>query len=441
MNIIQRALSKFKLQGSEYKENQLVQAVYKYLGASSPQWLDDNFEEYIRKGYAYHIDLYSIINRISTRAAFEFFAGLEMYELNGNEWEQIEGHRALKTLYKPSPSMTGTEYVEQEIGYYLITGNTYTYGIGPENGPNKGEFLELFVMPAQYVEIEYSGNPLDPVKGYQIEWDQSTLINPENVMHRKTFNPNYSYNTGASFYGMSPLRAASRLLTKSNDSYTANTRLLQNTGAIGILSQDATANDRVIMRQEQADMIQKRYKETYGGSENYGKILISAASLKWQQIGMNATDLDLIESMKFDLRKLCSVYNTPSQLFNDGENQTYSNMQEAKKAFITDAVVPHIYRLIDELNRWYIPPFEKTDGKKYKLVFNKKAIPELQVDLNKLADTVNKLWQLTPNESRQLLGYEASENELLDKVYIPTGLQPIDNTGLDPIDLTKNLNL
>ena len=287
-----------------------------------------------------------------------------MQELNGDTWETLPEHRSLDVLKNPSPNCTGLEYIEQEIGYYLICGNSYTYGIGPENGPNKGEFLELHTMPAQYTEIEFSGNYMDPVGGYQIEWSQNAKIDKEKVMHRKTFNPQYGYNTGSSLYGLSPLKAASRLITKSNDSYTANAKLLANSGAIGILSSEPNAGARQAVTTEQADMITKKYKQNYGGSENYGKILISSAALKWQQIGMNAADLNLIESMEYDLRKLCSLYNVPSVLFNDNATSTYNNMQEARKAFINDAILPNIARLIGELNRWFMVTFREKRGQK-----------------------------------------------------------------------------
>ena len=50
MNIFSKLLQRFKAGGSEFSENQALKALYKYFGIASPAWVDDNFEEYVRKG-------------------------------------------------------------------------------------------------------------------------------------------------------------------------------------------------------------------------------------------------------------------------------------------------------------------------------------------------------------------------------------------------------
>jgi len=185
---------------------------------------------------------------------------------------------------------------------------------------------------------------------------------------------------------------------------------------------------------ENATRIQEKLEEKYGGSYNYGKWVVTASDVKWTEMGLNAVDLQILEMEQADLRHICNIYGVQSQLLNDPENKTYNNQQDARKALMLNVVLPELNMLRDELNRWWIPGF----GENLYFDYDIQAIPELQEDLDKLVDHLTSAWWVTGNEKRSAMGYDESDDPLMDQFLIPAGLMPM-NTQLDFEEADKRL--
>jgi phage portal protein BeeE len=111
--------------------------------------------------------------------------------------------------------------------------------------------------------------------------DRTTVIPPEQVIHLKYWTPNYM--AGSFLYGVSPIQAGRRVITKSNSSYDASVASFQNMGANGMITAGDGSKDTIPLTEEQADMIEKRLSRKTG-PKNAGKPLITSANLKWQQM-------------------------------------------------------------------------------------------------------------------------------------------------------------
>jgi HK97 family phage portal protein len=156
------------------------------------------------------------------------------------------------------------------------------------------------------------------------------------------------------------------------------------------------------------------------GPKNRGKMMVTSADLKWQQIGMSPVDLAIIESDKMDLRTLCNVFHVPSELFNDASNKTYSNTQEASKAIWTNAVIPALTQFRDAMNLFI--------AGKYGDVFidyDTSVIPELQEDMERLVNQLMNAWWITPNEKRELMAWDSEPIPEMDMMWIPSSLVPM----------------
>lgn len=412
-----------------------------------PLFLKGDTKAFIDKGYTYNPYVYSIINLITksisstpfilyevkdeksfrrykaaTSANSTNIANAHLYKTKA--LEEISEHRILEILKQPNPQQGQTEFIENALGFKLLTGNAFIYGASAENGINAGKMQQLYVLPSQYMAIKPSQTQND-VEGYELELGVKIPYKKEEIIHLKYWNPNWSTD-GSHLYGLSPLAAANRVLQKSNDNYTSAVKLLQNTGAIGILM----AEDGFGWTEEQIQNIEGKYYEKFGGATNRGKVFVTNQKFQWQQIGMNAVDLDLANAQKMDLRDLCNIYGIQSQLLNDPENKTYANLAEARKSLIINRALPELYSLRDELNRTLVQQW--SDGKKLYLDVDLQAIPEMQQDMLTLVQQLSQMWWVTGNEKRTATNYDVDNNTPeLNQYMIPGGMIPIGGIDLE----------
>jgi HK97 family phage portal protein len=318
-------------------------------------------------------------------------------------------------LERPNEYQSFSEFIENVVGYKLITGNSYIWA----NRLTSGKVAELVTLPSQYVAIISDGT-INGVEGYTftlVGWDQ---LDAKDVIHLKYFNPYFDTN-GQQLYGLSPLQAAYRTVQRSNDAKDTSVGMLQNQGPKGILYADE-AND---FGPEQAGKLKEDFYNQYGTkgkiTQNAGNILIAGAKLGWVNMGMSPVDLQLLESEKITLRELCNVYGVNSALFNDPDNKTYNNIKEAKKEMLTQVVLPELVAIRDALNRFFAVEI----GQGYYIDFDITVFPELQEDMKELSAILSQSWWITPNEKRAAMRYDTSMDTTMDEIYIPAGYLPI----------------
>ena len=363
---------------------------------------------YIDEGYKANPNLFSAISWITQRVANTKW---QLFDTTDND-EHIEifDHPLLELLENPNPSQSKSEFLESACGYKKITGEAFIHGVSPEMGVNSGKPKELWILPTPIMTVKFDGSGI--ANKFLIESaGKSEDIPVDEILYIRQFNP------GSANRGMSTIEAGKRVVTQSNDAYDANMKLLQNLGPQGLLTMDDAAANPT---QEQIDLMEQKINRKYGGASNYGKAMVNSLNWKWQQIGLSAADLSLMESQKMSLRDICNLFNLNSQLFNDPDNTTYNNIQEARKAGITDAVIPEIEAFKNGLNSWLTPKY----GENLKLGYDKNAFPELQKDLKSMAEWLSLAYWLTPNQKLEQMGFPQSDNPIMSEILLPTSVVP-----------------
>lgn len=410
-------------------------------------YLTDNFRSYINKGYSYNADLYSIVRMINEKIAscpiilyevknessYQKYKSLmkgvtpesflKAQQIRVKSLAQVDtGHPVLDLLEKPNAEQDRFAFIENLAGYYNLTGNAYAFGEAPDLGPNAGKFKQIYIVPSGMVSPT-EGDYQNPVKHYDLALLGKTLLTvaTEKVMHIRNFNPDPSNP----LKGMSPVKAGLLNLTRSNSAREAGVIAFQNGGARGILYDASTDNEEEKwMTPEQAELLEKRLATKSTGISNHHKTIITASKVGWQKMGLSPVEMDLLISEGVDLRTLCNLYSTPSELLNDKEKSANANVKEAEIAFVRRGCMPLMQRIISGLNGWLMPAYQ-VKGKKYVLDFDYSAFPEMHSDMTKLAEWLNKCWDLTPNERRAAKDYDRSEAPGMDDIYVPKNVIPL----------------
>lgn len=444
MNIIPQGVKRFF---RKRIQNAIGSAVFSAIltrGLTLPIFNKINLDSFLKNGYSGNADVFSIINHISTVAsnipwiiseikdnkALQTFKNYNQFDhkflnLEAKALEQLETHPILDVMECPNVLQSGSEFRYNWCGYKLSTGNAFIHGVKPSFGKNKNLFKELHMMPSQFTEI-LPGNFMMPIRGYFLNIDGRRIpFDPEDVSHSKYFNPDV--RSGQGLFGMSPLQAAFRNLSTSNEADVARQRAFQNQGAVGMIS-SATSDTAMRMSGDELKDLSEKYQDKFGGAENFNKVLFTTGMAKWDNMGLSPVDLAIMESKVHDLRTLCSVYSVQSQIFNDPENKIASNLKEAKKAAMTDAIMPLLNSLRDELNLWLVPPYSKQEGRKLFLSPDWKSVAILQEDFQRLVMWLKNAYWITGNQKLRIMGMEQSSDPNMDKIFAPSNLIELGST-------------
>ena len=132
------------------------------------------------------------------------------------------------------------------------------------------------------------------------------------------------------------------------------------------------------MLPEEAALVQAKFQERVGGSNNFGKTIVTNKDLNYIQMAMSSADLQLLEKGVINLRAMCNVFGLDSSLFNDPANKTFNNRKEAEKALYTNAVQPTLDKVEAELNRWFVA--SHYPGGNVRFRFDYSEVAALQTD-------------------------------------------------------------
>jgi HK97 family phage portal protein len=346
---------------------------------------------------------------------------------------EIKDHPLLDMLNtSPNPNMSGNTFLTAIVLNLLLTGNAYVLGVSPDTAPNK--FIENYPFPPKFTHPIASGY-LGDVSGYRFDFTPGSVIPKEEMCHIKLFNPNFETNNPY-VIGMSPLQAAANAVRSYNSGSLAETKAFDNGGSVGILYEDSDGTKPPKATDEQMQTMQRMINQKVKGAENYKSIYASNSKLGWLQIGESPVDLNIVEAGLNSLRKICNVFHVPSELFNDPEGSTYNNMQDSRKAGLTDAVFPMQTLIEDAFNPFYIPGWFG-DNSGFYLAFDRSVYPELRQDMGATATALSVAWWLTPNEKRVQMDYETLPEPNMDAILTPAGLSPISDAGMN-LDLMNN---
>lgn len=403
-------------------KNKLMQAVYQYWVSSGvANVMPDNFDSYIEQGYSSNADVYSIISRIDNMRKQAPLV-LKRRLPDGSD-EIVTDHELLRYAEKVNRHTTTDEFISQFLIFRLVLGNIFIYHPNIRTGINKGKPADLHVMPVNDVEI-LMGDWMNPVKGYRLEGSAQPIFDPDEVYHSKMFDP--AWYKRQSLYGLSPLRAAARIVSKQNESEITQLKQFENQGAPYALYRDSTGNAMDRLTDKQRGDITKQIKK-HGKGENRGLPLVLKDKYGVLNLGQTITDMNLIESSKDGLVRLCNIYGIPPELFGVGKT-IYNNVKEAKKSAWTHCIQPNLTEVANAFNEMTINHVDEYFSTGLYWDFDYSQIEELQQEMKDKVDWMIKA-RWTPNEIRQATGKEPIDDELMDQPIFSTNEMFLSDLG------------
>lgn len=422
-------------------------------------------EKSVEDGYASNADVYAIINLLARKAASipwyvykkqtgtKARVSLERYKQltkgigHSGAFDKaiIERSKALsediitdsplaQLLNNPNPNQGQDSFFENLYGFRFLTGEGFVWGNDGNSESEDAPFVEMYVLPSQLMEHYPDPNDIFAISGWKVMFGQGINLLKSDVLHWKTWNPKGDVYTRDYLRGFSPLEAAYKTLIMANEAETAGYSMMKNGGAKGALVPEVVNGLTPNLTLEQAQAVKNHINENVNKAINKGNIDVFQTPWKYLDFGLSSVDMQLIESQKITLEKLCRVFGVPSILFN-ADSSSYNNYQNALRDLVTNTIVPAIGSLRDEMNRWLI----KRNGNDNEYIdFDIQALPELQSDIAKLVQGLTAASWLTMDEKRIACGYEP-KGGAFDEAYVNSGLVPLGEISMSSSMTNDNL--
>ncbi len=474
MNIYQRLKLAFQLSGQIKQQGisgeQVQRAIFQYLRGHAPIPIEDSPDGYISDAFSFNPDVYSVVSHILQAISSVPYVVYEVKdEKKAKEYVRLKHQQRnrssesfvfkakklrekaleevdekddlVKLLDKPNPLQAWPEFLENLLGFQLVTGNTYGHGIELTDR----RFGELWVLPPQLTRIHADHKVEALIKGYSLEAlnFHNDIIPSHNVIHLKYWNPDFSI-TGNHLYGMAPLKAGRRVIRASNDGDGAMAKAFSNMGASGMIYPDDPDLQDGISPEARQD-IENFFKQKAKGIENYKSVLVPSAKLGWQSFGMSPVDLELIAADRMTMRKICNLFRFPSILLNDPDTRTHANLKEARKQLWLDVCIPLLERTFTEINRWLTKPYKDYDGKLYPprygenyfIDYDVSGIEALSEDMKDKSAWLRNMWEIPPNRKLEEMNFNVIDDPLFDEPWVPMNVIPYSQMSAPDLSLSN----
>ena len=399
-----------------------------------PSWLDvENINTYVTVD-----DVYSIVSYLAQTAARIPMYGYEI--VNDSAMKSMKKYSKTSLLGKHYQTKAMQDLPEQDrfvdflnsmsyedkVMYYTIlyvTGELFLYKEVIELGPNAGKVI-LHPMKGANVIVNISENFPQRVVSYRyFDMGFDGNLSTDEVIHVKYYNP--SITNGQQWRGLSPLQVLTKRLTRLNAGMDASVAQMQNGGVPGIVYEKS---DFAI---ETLGQRKNDFASYLRNSSNKGAPYFAAGEMGYLPLGLSLADMDVSDLSGIDFTKLCNAYKFPEILLNNQDSSTYNNVASAEKLLYTNSILPNIYLFRDAIVNGVIPMYG-VDGLKRTIEIDLSEIPALQEDMKMQADALNSMWWTTPNEKRDMMGFEELEEPMMDQIIIDSGKQLITDLGAVP---------
>lgn len=367
----------------------------------------DTYSVFAFEGYKRNSTAYACVNWISRAiSGLPIKVFREVMTASGVEEVMVSDHpvwRLIGNHGRPSPDKSWGQFNDAYWAYRHIDGNNYLFAAGDAENPGA-----LILLRPDLVQLEIDRRGRVPkLVGYNHTTDGiHRLIPAEKILHTRTFNP---LSPIGDWLGMPIFEACAAEIDQDNNAGAWNNALLKN-GARPSMFINAEL-DAPKLNPEQRKMLRGWTDANVAGMRNAGKVFLGQG-LTVQEVGKSPKDMDWLKGMIQAKVAIANVCGVPPELVGIQNQKTYSNYQEARKAFYEETVIPYADDFFRSLTIFFNSRFKGLAVRPIEPVIiavdknNVKALQESQDSLHgRMRDNLQG-GLFTTNESRAPLGMD-----------------------------------
>jgi HK97 family phage portal protein len=305
-----------------------------------------------------------------------------LYQIDGEEWEEIQEHDFLTLLNNPNPFLSRFELMYLTVSSLELVGEALWYI------PRKGQrMLGIFPLNPAYLEIEID-NGL-PKKFIYNTMKEKINLKPEELIFFKYPNPSNPYR------GVSPLKAIA--LTVDSDYYASiwNRNFFINSATPAAVLE--TPNK---LTKEDAEKLKIMLREFYSGIDKSHATMILSGGIQFKPIQLSQKDMEFLELRRFTRSEIAAAFGVPLSKIGISEEVNRATAYINDYTFAKNTIMPKLVMLRDAINRYLTNFVDKSVYYDFDSVIPNDEEFEVQKYVNFVKEGI-----LTINEVRAELGY------------------------------------
>ncbi|PWW02209.1 HK97 family phage portal protein [Hoeflea marina] len=365
----------------------LPQALAALSAAPGAHWSVRSYSALAREGFMRNPVAHRAVRMITEAAASVPFVLFE-------DGRELDSHPLLDLLDRPGGCGSGTEFLEALYGHLLISGNAWVEAV-----PGSEGLAGLHLLRPDRVRV------IEDAEGWPLAHEYAAgaarrrfAVDPRaghGLLHLKLFHPLDDHR------GFAPLEAAQMALDLHNAASTWNKALLDNSARpSGALVYQPKEGGN--LTEEQYARLKAELEEGYQGARRAGRPMLLEGGLDWKAMGLTPRDMDFVAARDGAARDIALALGVPPMLIGIPGDLTYSNYQEANRAFCRLTVLPLIARTTLALSNWFRPVY----GARIRLDFDADRLPGLAAEREALWTRVGAADFLSDAEKREAVGYQ-----------------------------------
>lgn len=330
-----------------------------------------------------------------------------------------------KLLNRPNPYQGQAAFFKTVRAYYKVEGEAFIWlNRGDVEGKTDMQqdlmpVPEMYPLPVDMVTVVPDPENLWGVRGYILKVGGVDYpLRKNDVIHWKDINLKWDGVSKDHLRGMTPFKPGAATLQQNTDATLGATRMYQNDGAKGVLFAEETKGITPTQESQVRTVVDRKVNN----NDIKGAVatIMGAGKLGYLDLGGTSVDLQLLEGKKLTWQELCALIGNPYEMYNT--ETTFNNKEQAQKNWVSNKIIPASRELDDELNRVLLKAFLLED--KALICCDFSELPEMQDNMKELAEWLAIAWWITPDEKRELMGYEP-KGELFDEPWVPNTITPL----------------
>jgi len=295
-------------------------------------WTDWTIQKAVKDGFEASGWVYKAVSLISQNASSAPF--VVKNKDNEIEWD----HPITQTLLNPHPYLTRKQFFELLIQWIELAGVAYFKKVD-----NSRKTKELWpISPDKIKPVESTDNS-EFISGYKIKnnagtWEKDENYDKDSVSQITLMNP------ANPLTGISPLQACAKAVDSDVAQQVWNASAMNNRGVV-----EGVFTFKAPLTKDQSDSLMERIMSKFSGMLNAKKPLVIGSDATYQRMSLTATEMDFLNSRKFNRDEIFIVYGVPPQLAGAQESSTYNNYSESLRIFWDSTIIPLLQLISTQL--------------------------------------------------------------------------------------------
>jgi HK97 family phage portal protein len=313
---------------------------------------------------------------------------------------RYDTHPVLSLIGRPNPGQGQVELFEALYGQLLLSGDGYIEVVLDDAGAP----IELHVLRSDRMSVVPGPDGWPIAYEYKVGGRKHrfpVVDGVSTVCHVKAFHPQDDH------YGHSPMQAAASAVDVHNAASAWSKALLDNaarpSGAIVYKGPEGSET----MTADQYDRLLGEMETHHVGARNAGRPMLLEGGLDWKPMGFSPSDMEFQKTKEAAAREIALAFGVPPMLLGIPGDATYSNYQEANRAFYRLTVLPLVQKVTGAMSHW----LGGFSGGLAELKPDLDQVPALAVEREAQWRRVSDAGFLSDAEKRALLGLPKLQEE------------------------------